>query len=335
MKKAAYSILWPIVVTVIVLGFTLTYLNMASRKGTNTIVVGYHPNFGGASAVTVGINKGYFKEEGLDVKLVSFSSGPPSIAALEAGDIDISFLGHGATTFLMAGKADVIAVDSLSYAEQILAHSDSGIETVIDLKGKKIATPLGTSGENFLDIVLDRYGVNREEMEVINYDVNGAVTAFINGSVDAISIWAPYTNEVRSKLGNSQVKTIIDCVDLKGELYLPMSWVSTDSYIASNPEKIELFVKALYKSLDYRAENLEEVAVMTAKQIGGGYNELLQDIHTAEWLTTDSMKEFIDKGMVLPWYRSLHEFFLKKSILGVTSDVDDYLRLEFIMKVLR
>lgn len=303
-------------------------------ESSDGLRVGYHPNFGGASAVSIGIEKGYFADEGLDVELVRFTSGPPSIAALAAGDIDVSFLGHGAYTLVLEGQADVIAVDCLSNAEEILARADSGILTVADLEGKRLAAPFGTSGENFLDAALDFYTLPRSAIQVVNMDVTGAVSALVQGKVDAVSIWAPYTNEIREQLGEENVVTVADCMDFRDVMALPMCWVATDAYIEKHGDVLLRFVRALYRCLDYRAENLDETATLVAKRLDMSDEELLPDTRTAEWFTSESARQYLWDGSIEKWYRDQQDFFLKKGAISEPVRLDSYMHLEFMREVL-
>ena len=332
MKKRMYGILLPATLLVL-LCFFLVPFNKQTQTDADTIRIGYHPNFGGASAVFLGMEEGYFSDEGLKVELVSFTSGPPSIAALKAGDIDISFLGHGASSFLLEGDIQVVAVDSLSYAEQLIVRNDSLINSVAGLQGKKVATPFGTSGENFLDMILYMNGIPRENVNVINYDINGAVTAIVSGRVDAVSIWAPYSREIE-EAGSGKVKTLVDCRDLKGILYLPMCWVAGEKYIDGNTQAVERFVRALYRSMDYRAEHLNDAAGLVSKNLGIDAHTLQQDLDIAEWLTSASMKEYLTNRSVLKWYRDQHVFFMQKNPYDRAVPVETYLRLDIMEQVL-
>ena len=289
-----------------------SWLHTRESRGENTLVVGYHRNFGGASAMMIGVEEGYFEEEGLDVQLVSFSSGPSSIAALEAGDVDVSFLGHGATSFLLAGKAEVIALDSLSYAEEILVRADANIHTVEQLAGRRIATPLGTSGENFLDIVLQSKGMSLADVTTVNYDVAGAVTALSTGAVEAAAVWAPYTAEAREMMG-SDVEVLADCRDMQNQVRLPMSWVANGEYIRQNPQKLEAFVRALYKSMAYRSAHLPQAVTITAKGLGIEKDLILQDVDIAEWITPDSLRGYLQNGDIKRWYADMHQLFKNKN----------------------
>lgn len=311
-----------------------TERDQAGEQDLKKIRIGYHPNFGGSSVVSIGIEKGFFEEEGLDAELVKFTSGPPSIAALEAKDIDVSFLGHGAYTLVMEGQADVIAVDCLSNAEEILVRADSGITSIEDLAGRKLATQFETSGENFLDQVLGEYGMDGSGIQLVNMDIAGCVTAFVDGKVDAVSLWAPYTNEVRERMGDDQVKTLYNCMDFKDKFALPMSWVATDSYIKENEDTVVRFLRALYRCMDYRAEHLEETAALVARRLGKSEAETLLDIHTGEWLTMEETKRLLADGTIMRWYEEQQEFFQKKKTIYHVRPLEESMRLDLVTKAI-
>lgn len=302
------------------------------QEGLDLVRVGYHTNYGGSSAIAVGLAQGYFEQEGLQVELVSFNSGPPAIAALTAGDVDICFLGHGASYFLLEGYADVIAVESLSNAEQILVRTDAGVEDVPGLRGKTLATPFGTSGENFADMVLDWYGVNRADIRLVNYDVTGAVTAFLEGKVDAVSLWAPYTTEILAR-APGQALVLEDCRDFRDQFALPMCWVSSDAFIDAHPQLALRFVRALYRCLDWRAANPEPSARLAAGLLGLEEDELLGSLDTAEWFTTATAAAYLESGQLEQWYAAQHRFFEKKEGAGAVP-LQDYMRFDIMRAAL-
>ncbi len=294
-----------------------------------TIRVAYHSNFGGASAVSAAMDQHYFEEEGLKVELLEFSSGLPSVAALEAGDVDISFLGHGAFSYVMEGKVRIIAVDSLSNAEEIMTRKDTGIRKPEDLIGKKIATTYGTSSENFLKAALASYGISAEDVEIVNMDIAGAAMALVKGKVDAAAIWAPYTNEVRQYLGEDAV-TVINCMDFRDTLALPMSWVASEESINSRRDTIVRFVRALYRGMDYRNDNLTETAELVAKRLGMESGLIAPDVNTAVWFDSGTAKQYAEDGSFEKWYRELGEFMSREQGLEAFCQPEEYLYLDII-----
>lgn len=118
------------------------------------IRIAYMPNFASLHDIITGINSGIFKEEGLEVELIEFADGPTIIASLESGSIDIGNIGPGAHKLAIEGRAEVVAFSQLGNADELIARSDRGIDSIKDLRGKKIGTASGTSAETILKLAL-------------------------------------------------------------------------------------------------------------------------------------------------------------------------------------
>ena len=103
-----------------------------------TINVIYHPTIGGSTAIATAVTQGFFEEQNLKVNLQMYTSGPPEVAAMVAGQAEFGFIGSGAAWLAFSGQVDIIALDNIALTEQIIARSDAGITTPADLKGLKI-----------------------------------------------------------------------------------------------------------------------------------------------------------------------------------------------------
>ena len=151
-------------------------------------------------------------------------------------------------------------VNKIINNDELLVNKDSGITKIEDLKGKTIATQLGTSGEVILNLAIESVGMSRDEVNVVNMEVAGVVTAFISGQVDAVAIWSPNTNTVRDALGEDKVVMLASNADFVDKFVFPSSWVVTEKYAGENRDVLVRFTKALLKSMDYRNANIEESA---------------------------------------------------------------------------
>ena len=89
-----------------------------------TVRVAYMPNMGSASLAVTAREKGYFEEMGLTVELVEFQGGPAEIAAMAAGDIAISQIGHGAHALCAEGEAVIFQIDCTSLADAVIGNAD-------------------------------------------------------------------------------------------------------------------------------------------------------------------------------------------------------------------
>lgn len=151
------------------------------------------------------------KEYNVEVTWNDFESGPPMNESLAAGLSDIGVIGDVPTVSAIAAgqKNEVIAIAAQaadSYA--VLVSPDSDIQTAADLKGKKVATVVGSTGHNLVQKFLKTADLSIDDLadgEVVNISAGDAATVLTNGEVDAVAIWEPSV----TRLVDSNVARII------------------------------------------------------------------------------------------------------------------------------
>ena len=297
------------------------------KAAPDKLRVAYHPNMGGSSAIITGIKKGFFEEQNLDIELVKFTSGPPEVAAMVSGDIDLGYIGHGAHALAVKGQVHVITLDLLSKSEELLVRKSSGIAKVEDLKGKTVATQLGTSGEVTLNLALKRANMTKDDIKLVNMDMAGAVSAFIANKVDAVVVWAPYSVEIRKELGDEAVM-LANSLTFSDEFVFPSSWVVTPKYLRENEDKVVRFLKGLHKAMDYRKEHLDEVVQYVAELNDIPVDSVMQEKETGEWLTGAEVRQHFADGTAKKWYEQQQELFLENGAVEQRVPVEDYVRFD-------
>lgn len=139
---------------------------------------------------------GLYKQNGANVELVFFPGGADCIQAFTAGQLDmIAFAAPDAIPALVNGvDFKIISVYDKSYGlDGIAARSD--IETVADLKGKTIASEIGTVDHFLLLKALEDAGLSEEDVTIMNMNSGDAAAAFSGGSIDAVSTWEPQLSQ--------------------------------------------------------------------------------------------------------------------------------------------
>ena len=124
-----------------------------------------------------------------------FHAGPPLLEALNAGALDFGTTGAPPPIFAQAAGADLIyaaATTPSPLEEGILVPKDSPIQSVADLKGKKVAVAKGSSANAFLAYALEGAGLHWGDAEATFLLPADAKAAFDGGCVDAWAIWDPY-----------------------------------------------------------------------------------------------------------------------------------------------
>jgi sulfonate transport system substrate-binding protein len=140
---------------------------------------------------------GVFDDAPYKVKFARFDYGPPLVQAAATGDIDLGSVGDvppitgAAKQFGFKIVAVQRGADSTKAAENIIVPKGSPIQTLADLKGKRIAVPQGSSAHGLALLALKSVGLTPKDVELVYLSPAAGGTAFNTGKVDAWSIWNP------------------------------------------------------------------------------------------------------------------------------------------------
>lgn len=131
-----------------------------------------------------------------EIEFSTFTSGPPIVEALNAGQIDTAVTGNTPPVFGAAAGARASIVAAYANAgegDQILVPENSPVRSVVDLSGRKVLVAKGTSAHGHLLLQLRKAGVAPENVEFVFLQPAEAGSAFSRGDADAWAIWDPYT----------------------------------------------------------------------------------------------------------------------------------------------
>jgi NitT/TauT family transport system substrate-binding protein len=234
-----------------------------------TTWVGYGPMF-------LARDKGFFKENGLDVDLQIIEDASLYMAAVAAGKLD----GNASTLdeIMKYRSPDfcfkaVVALDDSHGGDGVLVQND--VNSLADLKGKAVGMNEGSVSQFWFNILLKREGMTEKDLEITNMTADDAAAAFIAGQIPAAVTWEPHLSLVRTK---KQGKVLIDSAATPG-LIVDVVDLTCD-YIDKNPKDVEAFVKGLYKAVEFIKTNPDEAYAIMAKGVGG-YLEKPEDFAEA------------------------------------------------------
>ena len=136
-----------------------------------------------------------FKKHGANVKVLLFDTGKTTRDAMIAGRVDIGVL--GATPFIIgAAKGEMLGIGMSMYAGRtnaLVVAKGRGIKTVADLKGRKVASQLGSATDYvFENKILPKYGLSKSDVQVVNTQFQNQVSALVSKSVDAFAGVEPF-----------------------------------------------------------------------------------------------------------------------------------------------
>jgi sulfonate transport system substrate-binding protein len=136
----------------------------------------------------------HFAPQGIEVKWVEFSSGPPMMEAMNVGSVDYGAVGDSPPVFAQAAGAAIVyaAGQPITNGQGILVPKDSPIRTIAELKGKRIGFTKGSSAHNIVVQTLEKAGLTYADITPVYLTPPDAGPAFANGSIEAWAIWDPY-----------------------------------------------------------------------------------------------------------------------------------------------
>lgn len=298
---------------------------------TAKVRVAYMPNMGSASLATTARDKGFFEEMGLDVEMVEFQGGPAEIAAMASGDIDISQIGHGAHALCAEGEAIIFQIDCTSLADAVIGNTDKGVGSIEELKGKTVAVTSGTSAEIILNLALQSVGMSQDDIETVEMDANGIVSAMISGNVDACATWSPGTTTILDALGDKGV-LLADNMNYVDQVTFPSSFITSQKYADENHDILVRFARALQKAGDYRAANIDEVAKLVAKQCEVDEATMLACTGEGNWLTGEFVGQALADGTIKSYYENQQKVFIDGGRLTEEVPVDNYVLFDIMQE---
>lgn len=239
---------------------------LSTRAQGKEARIGYQK---GGVSLTVLKAQGDFQQRledlGYTVTWTEFQAGIPMLEALNAGALDLGYVGAPPPIFAQAAGADlvyVLATVANGELQGILAPQDSAIQSIADLQGKTVAVAKGSSANALLVRALQSVGLDWGDVEPAFLLPADAKAAFEGGSVDAWAIWDPYLAAEEAASGPRLIAT-------SREIGQPRAfYVAARPFVTGNPEVIDVLETTLNASEAWSRENLDEVAQLIAGETG-------------------------------------------------------------------
>ncbi|MGF1656733.1 MAG: ABC transporter substrate-binding protein [Verrucomicrobiales bacterium] len=243
----------------------LAVLGLAS---TSTLVaeplkIGYS-DWPGWVAWQVGIEKGWFEEAGVEVQFEWFEY-VPSMDAFAAGQLDAVCMTNGdaLVTGATGAPSKLIMVNDFSNGNDMLVAAP-GIESVADLKGKKIGVEVGFVCHLLILKALEANGMTEADVELVNIPTHETAKALESGDVDAIAAWQPNSGQALAAVAGS--KAVFTSADVPGLIYDTLA-VNPTSYATRTADWMKV-VEVWYRIVDFILDpdtQDEAIALMAAR----------------------------------------------------------------------
>lgn len=210
-------------------------------------------------ALPIGLEKGYFAEEGLEVEKLEFSSG--GMVTQQFSELDVALLGISPVIVARSQGMDIVVVASLNHGGTSLVV-DPSITRFEDLKDQPVATPgVATIQHNLFTLLEKKYNTPTKKLTVKVTDM--AVFAR-NKEIKGAIAWEPWPAVVMEMAG---FKRLLGSNDILEDQQCCV-WATSRRFISQHKDVVEKLVKINAKATRYIIDHPEEAIKIIAKYSG-------------------------------------------------------------------
>jgi len=165
----------------------------ALAQGRLPITIGYQekPDW----LLFVARDQKLFEKAGLAPTFVKFVGGPPMIAAMQNGSIDLASVGSEAFLIGLSQGVDWVMIGinpEGAYSQGLVTRKDSGIKTPADLRGKRVGLFKETTAQFGLMMILRQHGLHPNQLTLLDMPPEEQLMALENRKIDAAMTWEPW-----------------------------------------------------------------------------------------------------------------------------------------------
>lgn len=265
--KSRKKLVIGIILGILLLAFVTVGLyakNSAPVKDKDQITVRYAaPLTIAAAPVYVADAKGFWNEEGVNMKVTYFDSGRKALDALLSNNADVMSVSETPPlrAYLAGSKINIVATVTEHKEAKMTVRTDR-ITTPEDVKGKKIGTVAGTNSDYYMYRWLESHNIKTSDVQIVQLDAAALSQTFVQGGIDAMFAWEPYNYNASSKIPNL-------AASWPTELYNGRHTVVMNSdYLQKNGPVAERVIKGFVRAEDYIKNNPEDAKKIVREKTG-------------------------------------------------------------------
>ena len=324
LKNVARHLLSKMAVPLVALGVSL------SAHAAEPLKIGYS-DWPGWVAWQVALDKGWFKEAGVDVKFDWFDYSA-SMDAFSAGKIDAVLMTNGdaLVTGAGGGRSSMILITDYSNGNDMII-AKPGIKSLMDLKGKKVSVEVGLVEHLLLRNGMKKAGMKSGDIDIVNAKTNEMPQMLASKDIAAIGAWEPVAGQARK--ASPGAKAIYTSADEPGLIYdvLAVNPASVKAHRAEWQKVVKLWDRVVAYIEDPKTQP-DAVKIMAARS-GVTPAEYLPLLKGTKLLSLEEGKKVYVKG---PGYQSLYgsteianTFNWYNKVYGLSQNVPSYIDPSF------
>ncbi|ARP90587.1 ABC transporter substrate-binding protein [Bordetella genomosp. 9] len=289
------------------------YAPLVHAQTPRRIKVGYLHTLAVDGQLWLADHMGLWKKAGLDPEFIQFQTGLELFQAMSGGSIDVLSTGAVMSNFPARGQGKVFLINDVEFATaQLWVHPDMGINSIADLKGKKISTTTGTTAHVFLDKALRAAGIDpRKDVQIVNQRMQDATSAFISKAVPAVALWVPFNIAVRNRVPTARM--LVDASAYYPDAAIVGGWAARNDYYAGNKDALVRIIRAWVQANDYMTAHPDEaLALLQTKYYPNvPLSDIKEQYKAQKMFDSRQWVKLYEDGTVTKWLQQVTDFFVE------------------------
>jgi NitT/TauT family transport system substrate-binding protein len=217
-----------------------------------------------SSLIYLADEKGFFKDNGLNVELSEYDSGVKAVLALLNKEVDVADGAEFVAVSNINGKDLRIfsAINSISNAIRLIAKKDK-IFDVTSLVGKKIGIKSKSQAEFFMGSYLTLNLLKADDIKLIDIDPSAMSGALKNNQLDGVVVWDPFASNIEEMLGADSF--VSDVQSGRDFYFLTMT---RQEIIKEKPEVLKKFLSALIQAESFAKQHNDQAKEAVKNRLG-------------------------------------------------------------------
>ncbi|UXA13759.1 ABC transporter substrate-binding protein [Mycobacterium sp. SMC-8] len=261
----------------------------ASDPDNPTIRIGYQ-TFPSGDLI---VKNSRWLEEALpdyNIKWTKFDSGADVNTAFIADELDFGALGSSPVARGLSAPLNIpyqvaFVLDVAGDNEALVARNGSGIDTIAQLRGKRVGTPFASTAHYSLLAALDQNGLSANDVQLIDLQPQAILAAWERGDIDAAYTWLPTLDELRTT-GNDLITS--RQLAKAGKPTLDLGVVSK-VFAQAHPDVVDIWRRQEARALDLIKNDPDAAAKAVSAEIGLTPEETAGQIKQGVFLTPDEL----------------------------------------------
>lgn len=263
-----------------------------------------------------GLYEEEFAKDGIAVKYDLYLAGPPMIEAFAGGRADFANTGDMPPVSARSGGVDIKIISRAGYTpagNALLVRPDSAYQSITELKGKKIAVPIGSSAHHYLILLLQKNGLSAADVSIVNLPATDHQAALETGNVAAVATWEPWA----SVLENAKSGKIFADSSSGVKRYVGV-FLARNEFARHYPEVTARFLRVNEKAAEFISNHPEEALELISQESKLPVPAIARTVKTTDWDSSiiaediagfQQVKDFLKETKVLKKDFEINELF--------------------------